>query len=203
MPVTKTLTNLDVLNLNMALGRYGDAKNKRLAYAVARNRNKLKEFIEALEEARKPSDAVKEWEEARIELCKKHADMDEKNRPIMRGPVGAQSYDIADQILFDKELKKLKKKFPEGVKEQEEQNEQYKELLKEEVTFTPYQIKFSLIPDNVVAARDLENFIEAKIVVFDLDDEEEDDGDEDEVEEETEAPKPKKKPAKKPRKRKK
>jgi len=85
----------------------------KLAYAIAKNRGKIKEEMLALEAARQP---LKEFEEKRIELCRELCDKDANGKPIMEEKEGmagrAKSFKgIAGNDEFQRRLDVLKKSY--------------------------------------------------------------------------------------------
>lgn len=101
----------------------------RLSYLIAYNLGKLKTVFTALQAATKPSDSFTEYDKGRRSVLSKLAPKDEDGNPsIING-----QYFIPDPIELDRALAPLKKKFEKTIAEREEQLEEIKVLMKEEV----------------------------------------------------------------------
>lgn len=171
------VTHRKIVLLNMSLLRYKDATNVKFGYMIARNRILIKPILEALDEARAPSDEYKEFLKERLELGKKHAKKDDNNKPltkmtVVQTPFGTQQdevYDFVDDDAAEAAVEKLKnsKKWKTIVTKQEEKEQEYNDLLNEPldkpVDF--YKLPFDKVPeDKVLRAQDLELFLELGIL---------------------------------------
>ena len=119
--------------------------NVNFSYAVAKNRMGMKAEVEALEEARKPSDDFAAYEQERISLIQKFAEKDDQ------GQIKATDDRIAllDPDKFKEEFDKLQEKYADAIKETEEQAKEFNLLLDDEVEFEVYPISLDTFPEKI------------------------------------------------------
>jgi hypothetical protein len=125
-------------------------KNTRYNYAVAKNFALIEEEAKAIEKALRPSAEFIEWDNQRLELCKKYSDRDEHNHPVKDN--GKYVIGI-HKDEFDLEMAELNAKYKKAIDQQNLKNSQDSEFLKEEVdvgnSFVP--IRYEDIPDEIPA----------------------------------------------------
>lgn len=150
MPTIK-MTKQEAVDLNNGLHVVGGLSGVKFAYAVARNIEALKPEMKAFRKASEWSEAVVAYDEEREELAKKHADKDQRNKPMTyRNPgENRDRFVIKDVDVFEKELEKLKKKHAPALEEKEKQDEAVRELLKEDVEINVYEIFEEDLPENI------------------------------------------------------
>lgn len=140
------LTKQGILDLNAALNSCGNLTGVKFAYAIARNKTKLKPEIEAMQEAYKASDSFLQYDKERIELAIKHAKKIDGKPQIENG-----EYVIEDKEKFDNDLKLLRETHREAIEARGKQEKDFTELLKEEVEIDLYTIPPSYVPENISA----------------------------------------------------
>ena len=147
------MKNKQLYELLEGIRQAGSLKGIKFTYGLARNKKLVEKEIEILSEVSKPNEDFEELEKKRIELCKVHAEKDEKGEPKieMIGNTPKSSYVIEDKKKFEKELEKMMKENAKVVEAQEEKNKQFMELLEENSEFKPYMIEFVDIPEDITS----------------------------------------------------
>jgi len=121
----------------------------KFAYAIAKNRTKIQDEINALAEARKPLDEV---DKKRLELCRELCDKDEHGKPITESeeiPGGKRTVfkGIAGNEEFDKRLEKIREPYNDKLEELEKlTNEEC------EKKYDFHMIPLDLFPDKITPA---------------------------------------------------
>lgn len=112
-----------------------DDLHRRLTYGIARNIDRIKPIVAALEEASKMDE---EFEKKRAELAQKYAKKDDKGEPI---PLpGNQGLQIGDMVAFNKAVDKLKDETGQRKKEKE-----IEETLEAEETIDVYMVPYKSV----------------------------------------------------------
>lgn len=131
-----------VLEIDAALGALAQqAKGVKLSYAIAKNRSALRSEIEAIQEADKPSEAFKAFEERRITTAKAHALKDEKGQPKVQGT----AFILEDPIAFEQTLSIIREQHKPAIEEREKQIKELNKLLDEYVDVSLYHVKLESI----------------------------------------------------------
>ena len=108
----------------------------RWAYGMTRNLKRMEPIVQSVAEAEKATPEFLEYEKARVELAKEHADKDEKGRPITNG----QSFQIADQEAFSEALMALQEEHKPALEARQKQVEEVQGLLGEDVEYEPFLV---------------------------------------------------------------
>jgi hypothetical protein len=112
-----------------------DDLHRRLTYGIARNIDRVKPIVAALEEASKMDE---EFEKKRADLAQKYAKKDDKGDPI---PLpGNQGLQIGDMVGFNKAIEKLKDETGQRQKEKE-----IEETLEAEETVDVYMVPYKCV----------------------------------------------------------
>jgi len=150
-----------ILKLWQAFGKLEGLKHDvRFSYFLAKNKVALKEELDLMEEAQKPSEAFIAYEQKRVETAQLFSDKDDAGNPKVHNG----QYVIFDKKdEFEKEIKKLKTKFKSAITQRETQVKDYDTLLDEEVELNLTKIRFSQLPGQIESAF-LEVFIEANLI---------------------------------------
>jgi hypothetical protein len=130
----------------VALSNIGGA---RFAYAVSKNKKFIQDELELVEKTLVQSDAFKEYEGKRVELCAKHSNKQENGEPVMKDNM----YDIIDRKKFDKELKVLQAEYKEAMDEHLQKVKDYETLLEEDSDIEFKTIKLEVVPTEITASR--------------------------------------------------
>ena len=142
----------------------------RSTYAVNKNKRQIKEIIEEMELSIKPSEKMSEFMKDREELAKTHSAKDEKGKPKMIEVKGVDPeakqmvYDIIGQddpkSDYEKAFAKLKKKFEEEIKVQEDKVEKYNEELRDKETeYNVFMIELSFLQEHEKCPLDVMDLI--------------------------------------------
>jgi hypothetical protein len=133
------ITKQQVLDLWNALTAIAaDNFKTKLSYAMARNRDRIKPIIQAVEEASKP---IEGFREARLKLMEEMCARKPDGEPIVL-PNG--DYAINERGKFEIELDKIKKKTG-----QDKKDEELAALLKEKEDVRLYMVDFEALPENI------------------------------------------------------
>lgn len=143
------LTNNDLFRLQVGLKDVGDLRGAKFGYAVAKNLRIVGAVCDDLRAAVKPSEAFMQYERARAELCKEHAEKDERGRPQRDD----NEYVIADWAAFEKALEPLKAEHAEAIAAQDARGKDFETLLEEAAEVTLYTIPYALVPEDISAAQ--------------------------------------------------
>lgn len=112
----KVMKNKDIVSFWKGLQAVSnqDDLHRRLTYGIARNIDRVKPIVAALEEASKMDE---EFEKKRMDLAQKHAKKDDNGDPISLP--GNQGLQIVDMVAFNKAVDKLKDETGQRQKEKE------------------------------------------------------------------------------------
>jgi len=121
----------------------------KFSHALVRNSKGIKRAIETILETYVVEGKAKDYEEARIKLCKKESNQDKNGNAIIKN--GA--YSLKDPIDFTKKLTKLKvsKEHKEGYEALVKIDVEYQKYLDEEIPedVSIYKIKLENCPDGL------------------------------------------------------
>jgi len=116
-----------------------DDLDRKLAYAIARNRSRLRSVVEAIEEASKP---VPAFEKKRVELAREMAQKDGSGNPIMMPD--QKSFVVADMVTFNEKLETIRKSTKQTARDK-----QVEKFMEEKEEVDIYQVPFELFPDTI------------------------------------------------------
>ena len=171
--MAQTMKNSELLALNSVLEKYMSVKQGKIAWALARNKQRvldaLKPYVELQSSRQKEIGAMLseggslyEYEQARQALCKVHAVKDEKGNPATSG----NTYVIANKAEFDSELADLAAGYVELLEEKVAIEKVVETAFAEEVEFEPYTLSEELaVNSDIFEARDLLQLAERGIIV--------------------------------------
>lgn len=150
----------DVLNLWNGLHMVGDldgtsCSNIAFAYAVAKTKRALTAEIESIQEALKPIKQPKEYEDARLALCREHAKETDGGEPETRTDpsTGKPYYPMKDMAAFDKAWEELKEKHAEELEALEKQKKEQKDFMAQEVEVQVHQVDQADVPVGITAGQ--------------------------------------------------
>lgn len=147
------ITNRDIIGLYNTLESL-DYKGVKFAYNIARNLSLLKPLMNSFDKALAIPKEFTEYEKARVELAKKHADKDEKGKPkteqiSIPGVMEKTHFVIKDMPAFEKELDELQEKHKGVIDARQKQLDEYKALQDEEVEVEVISIPQMLLPADI------------------------------------------------------
>lgn len=144
-----TVPNKRLFELEELIQRYNDVKNAKVMYMLARETTIIRPILEDIRLITKPTEAMKAFDKARIELAKEHADKDDKGRPKQEiNPMTRRpQYVISKLAEFDEIVETMAAKdFPQAKPDREEIEKRGEEILEEEATIDFYGIHLNKIP---------------------------------------------------------
>ena len=138
----------DALNLFGYLSAiYGNQYGIHYTYAVMKNKSKLKQEADVIEETKKK--LLGEFENKRTELCEQHADKDEAGKVIMdkvpNSPMKTYRGLGKSNVAFSDAFKKLKTEFAKPLDE-------WESFLSSETEISLHKVKFEQLPDKLSSA---------------------------------------------------
>ena len=145
-----------LFSLNVLFDRLSAQKtNVHFHYNVAKNKRLLVPELECIQEARKPSEKFNEFTKKRIELCKEYCKKDEDGNDVIIGAGTNQSrfdFEEGKQEELDEAIKPLTEEYKEVIKEHEDKEKQFFELLNEEVEIPFTLFKLKHMPQEVLGS---------------------------------------------------
>lgn len=139
------MRNHELINLYQSLDKLKLLEGVEFAYFMAKTKQKVRLEMENIDKAQEPSEDFKRFELKRIEMCKKHAQLDDKNNPIIKD----NNFILKDKAEFDKEMEALRIEFKEIIESGEKQVNDYNEFLQKENAIDLGKISKSDIPINI------------------------------------------------------
>ena len=137
----------EVLKLSGVFDSFKKEKiGTKFSYFITKNKLSIKDEFEALKEIVVPSEKYQQFDRERAELAKAMSDKDNDGKPIIIN----DSYQIIkNQTKFNELISAIKEKYAEDIREFEKQITEYKDILKETISFEPYAIKLDYLPDTI------------------------------------------------------
>lgn len=169
--------NMDVRKIETLfnlLSSLGTVQQAKLAYAIAKNKNYIKGFLVAYQEAVKPTPAVLEFEKARQQLLEEHADKDPNTGKAIKAPVpgrtGLWQYALKNETEYQVALERLKKDHEQGVKDVADLEMKQQQLMEVVEVVTLHQVKYSDLKEDdrgnlPISASQLSDLLEAGIII--------------------------------------
>jgi len=145
------ITRENLVQLYGALNALSEKEMKaKAAYGIAKNKSKVESEVKSIQEAQQkiqPAPEVLEFEEKRINLCKEAANKDDNGEPITIGP----RFDIPVGAMpdFEKKIDELREEYKEALDQKEKNDEEWVELMKEEIEIDIHQIHIDMMPDTI------------------------------------------------------
>jgi hypothetical protein len=139
------MTKQDIIDLNNGLISVSTLKGVKFSYAVAKNRSLIKDEIDAIEAASKPSEAYEEFTDKRIAICLDMCSRDEKNAPIIIN----NNYTSDDMEGMIAKVNKLQEGYVDAIKEREDQLIIVGDLLKEKSNIKLHKVSIDLVPEDI------------------------------------------------------
>jgi hypothetical protein len=137
---------VDILNLWHALENLkGKKGNIHFSYFIAKNRLKIKDEIDSINEAQDSSDEFKEYDKKRSALAESFAEKGNDGKPVIKN----NQYVIQDREKFEKELDKVKSKYKKVISEREEQLQKLRGFLDEDIDFVGHKIELGYLPPDI------------------------------------------------------
>jgi hypothetical protein len=120
-------------------------------YSVNKNKKLLEPEVKSLEEAKKPTERFLEWEKKRLEICKELAEKDEAGQPVLVPVNGTTVFKFSDEnrSLFEQKISAVRDEYEDAIKDFQDKERQFDELLREEVEIELHLIPLSAVPDTL------------------------------------------------------
>ncbi len=142
---TNGLTKSDIFILWQTLNAIPGVESFVVGYAMARTKRFIKDEVEAMQEAIKPSADYLEYDRKRVELCERLSKKDDNGKSIVLG--GGYVFDNPQE--FQIELAKLDKKHREVLNKREEQIAAFNKAMLESAESKVFMVKASKMPDSL------------------------------------------------------
>jgi len=145
----------ELVTMRTGIKRCRKYQGVKFGFGLAKNQRRIETELTDMQTKLKFTDKYKEFDEKRIELCKKHGDKDENGKakqiPDPMNPDNKMFLGIDDNPEFDKEIEKLTKEYQKEVDDFKDRLKQYNELLQEEIKFELHMISIDDIPPEITA----------------------------------------------------
>ena len=141
------LTKSDIMLLWHTLNEINMELPFPVSYAFARTKRLIKDEVESMVEASKPSADYLDYEHKRIELCNRLAKKDEHDKPIISG----NEYIFDNPHKFRKEMEKLTKDSQTILYLRDNQIVAYNKALDEPVDSQLFKVKASQMPKSFMS----------------------------------------------------
>ena len=138
------MKRIELAELKVNMKKISNIKNTKFAYAIAKNMKKVDVELNKILELKNPLPEIKAFNDERIIICHKHAELDENGKPIQDNG----RFSIADQESFMKEISALRLKYKETLDNQIKREEKLRKISMEEVKIKFYKIKLDDCPSD-------------------------------------------------------
>ena len=122
------------------------ARGVKFAFAMVKNKRKIKSELEILQESIKPDAKFQDYDQKRVFVCEKFADKD-KGRPKMEN--NQYIFSKESRVKFDKEMTKLNKDNKDLIDKRQKQLTEFNGLMDDESDFVPFQVKLEEVPGGI------------------------------------------------------
>jgi hypothetical protein len=122
--------------------------DKRLVYAVVKNRSRLEPIVQAMMEMQRPSEALLEFEKERLVLAKSHARKDANGIPVTANG----EFVVQDAVAFGNAFASLKAEYGDELGRRQESQRKIREKLNEEEDADLCLISFEFLPATIPIA---------------------------------------------------
>lgn len=140
-------------------------KNVKFNYLVAINKSKIQPLVDIINDIKKPSDDYVQYEQKRIDICKKHCIKDEDGNPVMKNVSGTEIFTGLDKNeKFKEEMNAFIEEKSAVLEEIQNKNKQLNELLNEEETIEWKAIDIDMFPDDLLEGNIIEFFINIGLI---------------------------------------
>lgn len=149
------MKNLEVINLSDILVAYTNQlkalKGAKFGYGLLKNLERVDKAVRSIMDRRVIEPGFEAYEKARIALCEKYGDRDEKGE-LLKKFHDRNNYDFVidtHRANFDKEMEKLKKKNQELLDKQDRHQEAFNAFLQEESKLELHKIDLEHVPQDI------------------------------------------------------
>lgn len=148
-----TLKREELVALNVILMQISENKNKesydkRFIFGVHRNLENFESEIKALQETQKEPERIQEFQEKMQKIGQECAEKDENGKAKLTPKNGAEVFVIVEKLTEAQERTiKLREEYKDVIEQQQENMNQFNELMKEDVETEICKISFNYFPD--------------------------------------------------------
>lgn len=121
--------------------------NRKFSYCIVRNKMKIKDEINALAEAQKPSEEFVNYENNRLGLCEQFCERQEDGKPMYSNK--NYVFSAENKSILDSKMDVLTKENEDVINTHNEQMKQIVSILEEEIDVDFYQISIDDFPDTI------------------------------------------------------
>lgn len=146
------MKNSSLSSLSQALQKALSLPGAQFAYVITKNINLIQKELDIFDKMQEFKDNFKQYEDARIELCKEMSDKKEDwITPIIDSTpwTNQWSYRMTNIDSFNKKLTKLMKDNQEAIDERTKQMEDYNKFMGQESDIAFHKIKKWNLPENI------------------------------------------------------
>lgn len=119
------ISRSEIIELFNKLVDMQNIKGTKFSFFINTNLSVLQNLMHEFELKLTPSEEYKKWESVRTSLCETFANKDKDGKPIIKN----QKYIIGNELIFNKELEKLKFGYTTAIKEHEDKLKKFRETL--------------------------------------------------------------------------
>jgi hypothetical protein len=122
--------------------------NVKFHFGIIRNKRVLEPEVDSMQKAQAPPDGYQAFEDARMKMCQEMCEKDDAGNP----KIIAGQFAIPEEARpgFDEKMEGLKEEHQEVLDVMEKQQEEFNELLKEEINVEFHKIKLEDMPEKVL-----------------------------------------------------
>ena len=143
----------DLYALQNGLRSMGHLKGAKFSYGLAKNKKRIDAEIELLEEIRKPSEEMNEYERQRIELCESLCLRNEDgsvNFLVSDENPELKQYQFGDKHSeFDQKFSELKERYRSALETHSDKMKEFVSLLDEPLDIEFYKISLESVPNDI------------------------------------------------------
>jgi hypothetical protein len=144
MKITITFNELDQLHNGLKLVE--NLRGMKFAYCVAKNKRLIEQELKILEDILKSTNAFREYETKRIQVCEKNCVKDPSGKPILDKN---GNFDILNKASFDSEMNPLMEQYKDTIDHRKKQVDEFQEMMGKQVEVEVHQIKLEDIPQDI------------------------------------------------------
>lgn len=148
-------TRQRLFNLLNVFETVKDLQGVKFAYAVIKNKEKIKKEVITLNKYTQPTGEYQEWEKARITLCNKYCTKKD-GKPVIENN---KFVGLEKNSEFEKALEELKKEYKTTLDDYKAKVDEYNKKLTEEIEFDLHQIEKKELPEKI-SPKQLESILD-------------------------------------------
>lgn len=147
------MKNIELKTFLNSLNTVKNLKGAVFAYAVGKNINKVTSTLKELYESREYDEGFKKFQKERNELLLGFAKLDEDEKPIEKVTPQGTSYDFEDEAEVEAAVNSLVAEHQEAVDAQQVLDDDFKNLMDEDIDFEIHKVKVEALPQDITGAQ--------------------------------------------------